>query len=122
MDCRNFQKLTAVLKPCYLKACRPGAQWPSAKIHCPDPQLSVSNWGVNVAIGWLRSEPEPLSTGELVSLLHTCLALIDPTSYLENPPSANKKVQHQASQLHVTLMPQLEDALERLSIEREAQA
>eukprot|EP00971_Amphidinium_carterae_P157924 3130270-Amphidinium_carterae.1 len=100
MDERNFQKLSQVLQPVYKTACKPGNQWWSAQIHCPDPQLSVSNYAIRVPIGWLKREPEALSSGELVSLLTTCLALIDPRSYVEAPTKVQKKVEWEARAAH----------------------
>eukprot|EP00971_Amphidinium_carterae_P127500 2526328-Amphidinium_carterae.1 len=122
MDDRNFRKLSQVLQPHYQKPCQPGAQWYSAEIHCPDPQLSISHYGLKVPIGWLKQEPEALSTGELVSLLTTCLALIDPRSYIDNPTRAMKTVQWDAVKAHNNVMPQLQKKLEQLSIKQQAQA
>eukprot|EP00971_Amphidinium_carterae_P134784 2671125-Amphidinium_carterae.1 len=74
---------------------------------------------MRVPIGKLKNDPPPMTSAELRSLLTTCLALIDPVSYLANPTKKQKLVQFEADQLHKGFMPQLAEQLNKLSLERQ---
>eukprot|EP00971_Amphidinium_carterae_P275430 5464990-Amphidinium_carterae.1 len=60
-----------------------------------------------------------MTSDELRSLLNTCLALIDPLSYLQQPSKKQKLVQFEAEKLHKNFMPQLAAQLDQLSLERQ---
>eukprot|EP00971_Amphidinium_carterae_P212837 4224158-Amphidinium_carterae.1 len=60
-----------------------------------------------------------MSSDEPRSLLTTCLALINPDSYLQQPSKKQKTVQFQAEELHRVFMPQLAAQLNQLSLERQ---
>eukprot|EP00971_Amphidinium_carterae_P332256 6466330-Amphidinium_carterae.2 len=122
MDERNFKKLKEVMRPRWQKPVHPGEQWCAAELHCNDPQLSVVNWGVRVPIGKLENEPPAMTSDELQSLLNTCLALIDPDSYMTNPSKKQKKVQFEAEELREKFMPQLARELEKLSLQQQQAA
>eukprot|EP00971_Amphidinium_carterae_P302957 6019516-Amphidinium_carterae.1 len=119
MDGRNFARLQEVMQPSWERAVRPGAQWCEAELHCSDAQLSVNNWAVQVPIGRLKNDPPPMTSDELRSLMNTCLALIEPDSYIKKPKPGQKKVQFQAETQRSKLMPQLEEALSKLALQRQ---
>eukprot|EP00971_Amphidinium_carterae_P029743 585332-Amphidinium_carterae.1 len=119
MDERNFAKLQEVMTPRWQKPVSQGQQWCEAQLHCNDPQLSVVNWAVRVPIGKLENEPPAMTSEELRSLLNTCLALIDPDSYMTNPSKKQKKVQFEADALRKDFMPQLARELSKLSLQQQ---
>eukprot|EP00971_Amphidinium_carterae_P344735 6485309-Amphidinium_carterae.1 len=119
LDQRNFRRLKQVMRPRWEKPVRPGQQWCEAVLHCNDPQLSVVNWAVEVPIGKLDHEPPPMTSEELMSLLNTCLAFVDPDSYMKNPTKKQKKVQFEADEQRRVLMPELARELRKLSLQQQ---
>eukprot|EP00971_Amphidinium_carterae_P021386 422019-Amphidinium_carterae.1 len=119
LDQRNFSRLQEVMCPRWQKPVHPGQQWCEAQLHCNDPQLSVVNWAVSVPIGKLDNEPPPMTSDELRSLLNTCLAFVNPESYMPNPSKKQKKVQFEADALRKGFMPQLAHELSKLSLQQQ---
>eukprot|EP00971_Amphidinium_carterae_P145754 2888539-Amphidinium_carterae.2 len=119
LDVRNFARLQQVMRPRWQKPVAPGEQWCMAELHCNDPQLSVVNWAVEVPIGKLDMEPPPMTSDELRSLLNTCLAFVNPDSYMTNPSKKQKKVQFEADAQRKELMPQLVRELNKLSLQQQ---
>eukprot|EP00971_Amphidinium_carterae_P037530 737858-Amphidinium_carterae.1 len=60
-----------------------------------------------------------MTSEELRSLLNTCLALIEPDSYMTNPNKRQRKVQFEADALRKGLMPQLAHELSKLSLQQQ---
>eukprot|EP00971_Amphidinium_carterae_P000469 9671-Amphidinium_carterae.1 len=60
-----------------------------------------------------------MTSEELRSLLNTCLAFVTPESYPENPSKKQRKVQFEADEMRINLMPQLARELSKLSLQQQ---
>eukprot|EP00971_Amphidinium_carterae_P255064 5063498-Amphidinium_carterae.1 len=83
------------------------------RLECANAYLSCRAKGQTVAIHRPEQRPQPLTTGELVSLCHALLALVTPESY-DRTGKLGREMTLEAIQHRNRLIPHLTAALQQL--------
>eukprot|EP00971_Amphidinium_carterae_P324862 6454843-Amphidinium_carterae.1 len=82
-------------------------------LECQNAFLSCRSIGQTVAVHQPQATPSPLMTGELVSLCHALLALVDPETY-DRSSKMGRTMTTEAIQHRNNLVPKLTAALKKL--------
>eukprot|EP00971_Amphidinium_carterae_P185319 3679696-Amphidinium_carterae.1 len=117
LDNAHFQRLSESLniENVQLRGFQ-GTKWDGVySLECQNAFLSCRAIGQSCAVHQPQTIPSPLETGELVSLRHAFLALVDPETY-DRSSNMGRQMTQQAIAHRNTLVPQLRVALNKLKL------